>query len=361
MKQWVKKKKLTTNNMYNKPITQRVAYARSKKPSALKQTDTTVLKEEKIPVVKDQVTVNLPDTPGETKDPTGGVKSKGTCSEIAASGNYDKEAYPTREAFMKACRGDVAAGKGAKEPTDCSEGFTYNATTKKCEKAGQQGGTATEDRSQYMYDYGDSMPSYMQRKVYRGLEVGSRRTGKFAKKAYAGMSDAERAESLGIDTEKADWKTQYDDLGIKNKGQFRKAVKAKADKNAFEAAKAFAETQGEAARQGQSFGKKGTTRIGTFDPNERVFGGEGAVARERTLPDTSPSSQALENQEQLQNETEKKAAVDAAKNQDRVNKINDQKDTADKDIDTTAKMKAGPLKMKSSFKMGGYGSKTYKK
>ena len=38
--------------MYNKPITQRVAYARSKKPSALKQTeDTTVLKTEKIPVI----------------------------------------------------------------------------------------------------------------------------------------------------------------------------------------------------------------------------------------------------------------------------------------------------------------------
>ena len=201
----------------------------------------------------------------------------------------------------------------------------------------------------------------MQRKVYRGLEVGSRRTGKFAKKAYEGMSDAERAENLGIDTESADWKKQYDDLGIKNKRQFGKAVKAKADKNALKAAKDFAETQAESARQGQSFGKKGTTKIGTFDPNERVFGGEGAVGRERTLADTSPSSQAIENQKQLQNETEKKAAVDAAENQDRVNKINDQKDTADKDIDTNAKMKAGPLKMKSSFKMGGFGSKTYKK
>ena len=53
--------------MYNKPITQRVATARSKKPSALKQTsDTTVLKKE-IPLVQDKVEVNLPDTTKKVK------------------------------------------------------------------------------------------------------------------------------------------------------------------------------------------------------------------------------------------------------------------------------------------------------
>jgi len=174
----------------------------------------------------------------------------------------------------------------------------------------------------------------MQRKVYRGLKVGERQT----KKALKSQLKA----------------------GTITKDEY-KAGLAKAATQRANASKAFAETQAEAARQGQMFGKKGTTKIGTFDPNVRVSGEEGTVGRERTLADTSPSSQAIENQKQLQKETEKKAAVDAAENQNRVNKINDQKDTADKDIDTTAKMKVGPLKMKSSFKMGGYGSKTYKK
>jgi hypothetical protein len=48
--------------MYNKPITQRVAFARGKKASALKQTeDTTVLNTE-IPTVTEKAKVDLPDT-----------------------------------------------------------------------------------------------------------------------------------------------------------------------------------------------------------------------------------------------------------------------------------------------------------
>ena len=329
--------------MYNKPITQRVAFARGKKASALKQTeDTTVLKTEKIPVIKDEVTVNLPDT---TETITTPGELTGTIAEPGGEQMSDDK-------WLDFCD---------KNPCNAACHKQFGKCPDKEETITKNGGTAKEERSQYMYDYGDSMPSYMQRKVYRGLEVGSRRTGKFAKKAYKGMSDAERAKELGIDTEKAGWEKEYSDLGIKNKRQFGKAVKAKADKNALKAAKAFAETQAESARQGQSFGKKGTTKIGTFNPNETVFGGEGAVGRERTLADTSTSSQAIENQKQLQKETEKKAAVDAANNQDRVNKINDQEDAAKKDVKSPAGMKVGPLKMKSSFKMGGFGSKTYKK
>ncbi len=330
--------------MYNKPITQRVAYARSKKPSALKQTgDTTVLKTEKIPVVKDEVTVDLPDTEETITKPG---ELTGTIAEPGGEQMPDDK-------WLDFCD---------KNPCNAACQKQFGKCPDKEETITKPGGTATEERSQYMYDYGDSMPSYMQRKVYRGLEVGSRRTGKFAKKAYKGMSDVERAETLGIDTKNAGWEKQYSDLGIKNKRQFGKAVKTKADKDALKAAKAFAETQAESARQGQSFGKKGTTKIGTFDPNERVFDGEGAVGRERTLADTSPSSQAIENQKQLQNETEKKAAVDAAKNQDAVNKRNAQGESGDnEDVKSPAGMKVGPIKMKSAFKMGGFGSKTYKK
>ena len=69
----------------------------------------------------------------------------------------------------------------------------------------------------------------------------------------------------------------------------------------------------------------------------------------------------------------KLASVQAAENQDSLDKRNDQKSTQTTDVistpaknteneDTALKMRNfGPLKMRSSFKMGGYGNKTYKK
>jgi hypothetical protein len=134
------------------------------------------------------------------------------------------------------------------------------------------------------------------------------------------------------------------------------------------ASQAFATTQAEAARQGQMFGKTGTTNIGTFDPNKSISG-KGAVAREMTAADISATEQTLKAQE----EASKLAKIQAVKNQDDVNKRNAQESTQTTDvISTTAKptenedaalkmRNFGPLKMKSSFKMGGYGNKTYKK
>jgi hypothetical protein len=64
--------------MYNKPITQRVAFARGKKASALKQTeDTTVLNTE-IPIVKETAIVDLPDTTTKTT-----VKKEGKVIEAS--------------------------------------------------------------------------------------------------------------------------------------------------------------------------------------------------------------------------------------------------------------------------------------
>lgn len=304
--------------MYNKPITQRIAFARSKKPSALKQTDdTTVLKKE-IPVIKDEVTVNLPDTTETittTKENPKLTEFKERCGKFG--GKNSPEA---------AAAGCVWADD-AKDP----EPITTTETKTK------PGGTATEEKPQYMYDYGDSMPSYMQRKYYRGLKVGERQQKKALKAQLKAKAITKEEYKQGL----ADAATQR-----------------------ANAAKAFAETQAEAARQGQMFGKQGTTKIGTFDPNVRVSSEEGTVGRQRTLADVSPSTQAIENQKQLQKETETKAAVDAAKNEERVNKVTAQENTANKEIEApeaTGKMKVGPLKMKSSFKMGGFGSKTYKK
>jgi len=317
--------------MYNKPITQRVAFARGKKASALKQTeDTTVLKTEKIPVIKDEVTVNLPDTTETITTPGGVTASKERCGiEVPMSD-------PRCVAFSKMSEEEIKASEikqGLRKP-DKEETIT------------KPGGKGTAEAPQYMYDTGDAMPAWQQRSVERGLSQSARKTGKFAGKLAKDQKKLAKLEASG----KTD-SPRYAKL----------KARTGAREDALTAQKLFAETQMEAARQGKSPGSKNIVNIGTFDPNVRVTGEEGAVGRERTLADTSPSSQAIENQKQLQKETEKKAAVDAAENQNRVNKINDQKDTADKDIDTTAKMKVGPLKMKSSFKMGGYGSKTYKK
>lgn len=341
--------------MYNKPITQRVAAMRGKKSSALKQIeDTTVLNKEitvpngEIPKVMDKSTKQLPgttETVSTTKEDPKLTEFKKRCAKFG--GKNSPEA---------AAAGCVWA-EGAKDPAP----ITVQQTITK------PGETVEAETPRWQYDYGDSMPSYMQRKVYRGLEVGSRRTGKFAKKAYDAMSTAERAKAVGIDIEKEGWEEKYNNLNIKNKRQFKKKAKAQADKAAFNAAEAFAETQMEAARQGQTFGKKGTTKIGTFDPNVRISGKPGTVGREQTMPDISTTEQAMQNQKVLQTQT----AIEAAKNQEAANKRVEQTQTSDiistdnlKTDETTSSpttMKVGPLKMKSSFKMGGYGSKTYKK
>ena len=298
--------------MYNKPITQRVAYARSKKPSALKQTeDTTVLKEE-IPVVTDKSTKQLPDTEETITKPG---KLTGSIAEPGGEQMPDNE-------WSDFCAKNPCNAACNKQFGKCPD--TEETITKK-------GGTEEVESPRYQYDYGDSMPSYMQRKVYRGLKVGQRQ----AKKALKSQLKA----------------------GAITKEEY-KAGLAKAATKRANAAEAFSETQAESARQGQTFGKRGTTKIGTFDPNVRVSGEDGAVGRQTTMADLGDAEEKLVNEN---NRQEKLKAVDTAKNQDAVNKRTEQENAADKDIDTTAKMKAGPLKMKSSFKMGGFGSKTYKK
>lgn len=298
--------------MYNKPITQRVAYARSKKASALKQTeDTTVLKRE-IPVVTDKSTRQLPDTEETITEPG---KLTGSIAEPGGEQMPDNE-------WSDFC---------AKNPCNAACNKQFGKCPDSEKTITKKGGTEEVETPRYQYDYGDSMPSYMQRKVYRGLKVGERQN----KKALKAQLKA----------------------GAITKDEY-KAGLSKAATQRANASKAFAETQAEAARQGQMFGKKGTTKIGTFDPNVRVSGEEGAVGRQTTKADLGDAEEKLVNEKKRQDDLK---AIENAKNQQKVDDVNAQKEAGDKVVDTTAKMKAGPLKMKSSFKMGGFGSKTYKK
>ena len=329
--------------MYNKPITQRVAAARGKKPSALKQT--------RSGGPESKISVEKPGTPPETKDPTGGVQGKGTCSEIANSGNYDKAAYPTREAFMKACKGDVAAGKGAKDPTDCPEGFTYNATTKKCEKPGTPG--EKDEKKIYTTDVGDALHTWQQRSVERGLSQSARKTGKFARKAWNSMT-----------------KEQREATGAKSRREYVKSKKGAARLAALESQQKFAQTQRDMAEQGITPGTRQLGKISTYDPNKygRV---EQAVDKTREQQVKDIKEDFTENQiasaDAAQNDVKRQAAENTANKTAAVTSdiITPDSGALFEDLQSpktvAAMKKKSPLAMKSSFKMGGFGSKTYKK
>ncbi len=323
--------------MYNKPITQRVAFARSKKPSALKQTDTTVLKTEKIPVVKDEVEVDLPDTT-ETITKAGKV-IKPTSNRCGTQA--EKDAGIVEQTCEESGFSSLSAEEVKKR--EIEQGLREPDTEETIVKPGGKG---KAEAPQYMYDTGDAMPAWMQRSVERGLTQSARKTGKFASKLAKDQKKLAKLEKSG----KTD-SPKYAKL----------KARVGAREGAFTAQKLFAETQMEAARQGKSPGSKNIVNIGTFDPNVRVTEVDDAtrrttVGRKKTLADVSTSQQEMENQKKLNKEAENQATINATKNQENAQKRQDQEDVA-----AGAKMKVGPLKMKSSFKMSGYGSKTYKK
>jgi len=333
--------------MYNKPITQRVAFARGKKPSALKQTeDTTVLNKEQIPVVVDKKTTKLPDTV-ETQTIKGDLIPKEKSKNRVKKGTPEYEQY-VRE--KKRC--SQLTNEQKLDPKNKCTGFAQKREADKEVEVVVPGGEATVEAPQYMYDTGDAMPAWMQRSVERGLSQSARKTGKFASKLAKDQKKLAKLKEAG----KTD-SPKYAKL----------KARVGAREGALTAQKLFAETQMEAARQGKSPGSKNIVNIGTFNPNVRVNEVDDAtrrttVGRQKTLADVSPSTQELENQKKLQNDAENEAKIDAAKNQDAVNKRNAQDESGEnKDVKSAAEMRVGPLKMKSSFKMGGFGSKTYKK
>jgi len=327
--------------MYNKPITQRVSFARSKKPSALKQTDTTdttVLNKDIMATLKTEENI-----PGQEK------------TEVIETGPTEKY------------EGDLATGeaaeKWAKQKEYCKgkpKGTPGCSGFHKFEGGGTEEVTVKEPDQKieketplYGFDRGDVDYTWQQRSRGRQALEGSRKSGKIARKGYEGMTDEKRASSLGLTLE------EYNKKGIKNKRQFGKAKKAYEAAKASESYDAYLQSQREASEQGISQGSKGRAKVTVPNRNKYVAELSKADTEEKTT-----SQQRSDFYQTQKNENDKNAA-NAAKNtvdnQDAVDKRNAQKDAADKDIDTTAKMKVGPLKMKSSFKMGGFGSKTYKK
>jgi hypothetical protein len=329
--------------MYNKPITQRVAFARGKKPSALKQTtvdDTTVLKDDIMATLKTEETVPGPERTEVVKKEGKVVKaSKERCGIEVPMDD------PRCVAFSKMSEEEIKASEikqGLRTP-DTEEEITVKDPDQKIEK----------EVPLYGFDRGDVDYTWQQRSRGRQALEGSRKAGKIARKGYEGMSDEQRASSLGLTLE------EYKKKDIKNKRQFGKAKKAY---EAFKASKsydAYLESQREASEQGISQGAKGRAKVTVPDRNKYV-----AELSKADIEEKTTSQQRADFYQTEKNKNERNAAnaaKNAGDNQDAVDKRNAQEGTANKDVKTTATMKVGPLKMKSSFKMGGYGSKTYKK
>ena len=331
--------------MYNKPITQRVAAARGKKPSALKQT--------RSGGPESKITVERKGTPKETKDPTGGRKAEcKDCADCWAKNNRNVQStYSSREEFMKACNKDLETGKGAKPATDCPEGFTYNATTKKCEKAGKSG--EKKEEKIYTTDVGDALHSWQQRSVERGLSQSARKTGKFARKAWNDMTEAERKAT-----------------GYKSRKDYVKGKRGAARKAALEAQEDFATTQREMASQGITPGTRQLGKISTYNPDDygRVEQASDVdrETQERKIRDDFAKNQ-IASADAAQNDVKRQAAEDTADQTAAVTSDIRKPDSGAlfEDLQSTrsvaAMKKKSPLAMKSSFKMGGFGSKTYKK
>jgi hypothetical protein len=365
MKQWTKKKKLTTNNMYNKPITQRVAFARGKKASALKQTsidDTTVLKDEDI-MAKLKRTETIPGQ--ETTEIIGG--GKGTTEGLPSSTETfvnPKVKGQTWNEFVDAPCGSPGKpyGKGMCKDVEPPKEITTKGPDQ----------TIKEEAPLYGYDAGDVDYTWQQRSRGRQALEGSRKAGKLGRKGYEGMSDADRALSLGFKLEdgSADI-ASYKEEGIVNKKQFGKAKKAYEAAQASKSYDAYLQGQREASEQGISQGSKGRAKVTVPDRNKYVT--------QLNKADTETQSTAAQTQAFYQNRKNENdantvnAAISATNNQDAVDKRNAQENTQTTDVisitakpteneDAALKMRNfGPLKMRSSFKMGGYGNKTYKK
>jgi hypothetical protein len=327
--------------MYNKPITQRVAFARGKKPSALKQTtvdDTTVLNKDIMAKLKTEENI-----PGAER------------TEVVETGPSEKYDGPlaTGEAAEKwakqneYCKGKPKGTPGCAGFHKFEGGGTEEITTKDPDQK------IPKEVPLYGFDRGDVDYTWQQRSRGRQALEGSRKAGKIARKGYGGMSEEDRAASLGLTVE------EYKKKGIKNKRQFGRAKKEYESAQASKSYDAYLQSQREASEQGISQGAKGRSKVTVPDRNKYVVElSKADIERETT---SQQRADFYQNQKNENDKNEANAAKDTAKNNDAVKKRNDQQNVADEDVKSAAPMKVGPLKMKSSFKMGGFGSKIYKK
>lgn len=316
--------------MYNKPITQRVAAARSGKCSPMKQTGTTVLNEE-IPDVE----LRIPDTiiPG-------GEETTTTTKEKDSVGIY-------RRACGSKTDGSIGTDPRTGQKIICSqapagqepvEKETVTTTTKKPDQT-----KPGEKANLYMYDMGDAISSYGQRLKTRGMLQGDRKAGKLARKAYDSMTDEERAKALGI----SQYSSEFDK--IKNKRQFGRAIRAKEAAKSFKAQQELNESQRKANEQAVTTGRTDTVKLRA----RKVKPQDLSTTKQE---DIFYKTNTVEKEAEANKKQNDAAAVEAAKKAE-----NDKKRQNARAAGNMKYEKPSMLKMKGAFKMSGYGSKMLKK
>ena len=207
----------------------------------------------------------------------------------------------------------------------------------------------------YKQTRGDADYNWQQRMRGRAGLYRGRMSGKKAKKGYAGMTDKQRAEMVGIDTTKPGWDKKYSSLGIKNKRGFGRAAKDYANAQESISFNKYAQTQRE---MGEQAVRQGSTGRGNISQKEEDRLNK--VQRElksETDRDTQivaiEKRRTAENEAKTNKEKNENAVLTETAEKEADEKRNDQKNTA-------AKMmyeKPSVMKMKGSFKMKGFGSK----
>lgn len=314
--------------MYNKPITQRVAFARGKKPSALKQTTPKGRGESKDVSVKSKKV-----EPGAERT----VKKTITCKDSVAAGNYKS---------VEECLEDTKKRTGTVNPT--AEGIENNVMETKVKDPDKI--VETEDPV-FNIKKGDALHTWQQRSVERGLSQSARKTGKFAGKLAKDQAALAKAKP-----------------GTPKYAKLKARVEAR--QKALSAQQNFAQTQRDMATQGITPGSRGKGDISTYDPRnydyqmtEAEMGYEEQVKRLKEKNAKNNIDEANANQQQVK----RQAAEDTANQTAAVTSdiIKPDSGALFEDLQSprtvAAMKKKSPLAMKSSFKMGGYGSKTYKK
>lgn len=111
----------------------------------------------------------------------------------------------------------------------------------------------------YKQTQGDADYNWQQRQRGRAGLYRGRMSGKKARKGYAGMTDEQRAATLGKSLE------EYQKLGIKNKKQFGRAAKDYANAQESISFNKYAQTQREMGEQGV---RQGSTKRGNISQKE---------------------------------------------------------------------------------------------
>ena len=201
----------------------------------------------------------------------------------------------------------------------------------------------------YKQTQGDADYNWQQRQRGRAGLYRGRMSGKKARKGYAGMTDEQRAATLGKSLE------EYQKLGIKNKKQFGRAAKDYANAQESISFNKYAQTQREMGEQGVRQGSTGRGNISQKE-EDRL----NKVQRElksETNRDTQITNIEKRRAQELEAKTNKEKNQNAVLTE--TAKIEADEKRKDQE-DTAAKMmyeKPSVMKMKGSFKMKGFGSK----